>query len=74
MGEKQDIKKWFDKEGYDMMSASWCMLRDLYVECVLFTQGRIRCSDREFGAMLIELGCECKRVADGMAYRLITRE
>lgn len=74
MGEKQNIKDWFDSEGRAMLSASWCMLRDLYVECVLFTHGDVRCSDREFGQALCELGCEYKRVADGMAYRLITSE
>lgn len=74
MNERQYIKEWFDAEGRAILSASWCMLRDLYVECVLFARGSVRCSDREFGQVLCELGCEYKRVAEGMAYRLITSE
>lgn len=74
MSDRQNIEEWFDAEGRAMLSASWCMMRDLYVECVLFTRGEVRCSDREFGQVLCELGCEYKRVAGGMAYRLIISE
>lgn len=72
--DREYIKKWFRAKGSLMCAETWRMLQDLYIECVLYTKGGMRCSNREFGQVLSELGCEYKRVADGMAYRFNVSE
>lgn len=67
----EDIKCWFSEHGEHLCVGGWCLLRDLYIDYIVYTQGSVRCSDREFGKMLVELGCESKRVSDGIVYRLV---
>lgn len=69
--QREYIERWFTAVGRDLCSAGWRSLRDLYVECVLYSNGLVRCSDREFGSVLREFGCEPKRVAEGLVYRVV---
>lgn len=69
--DARGIRRWFNARGMAMCCGGWCSLRDLKIDCVLYTEGCVRCSDREFALFLMGLGCESKRVSGGMVYRLV---
>lgn len=68
--ERKKIEEWFSVCGRQMCEGVWQTQRELYVDCVLYGGGVVRCSDRKFGDMLMELGCEMKRVSSGLVYRV----